>query len=158
MYVSATAEQQLQWQRGRRGVCSWPRMAHKGNWPENTWTSHQGPTLPVILPRGTIGKMNTLIKTAMCVHRCVCASVRTYARTNQFRDSVNIWQQKCLSLNQSDVLFMMFVCGCVLMLVCIYTFLCACERVCVDICVREGVCMYLYGFMCVRDCLTTPHT
>lgn len=29
-------------------------VAHKDNWPESTWTSHQGPTLAIISPRGTI--------------------------------------------------------------------------------------------------------
>lgn len=60
--------------------------------------------------------------------------VRTYACTNQFRDSVNIWQQKCLSLNQSDVLFMMFVCGCVNVSVYLHISLCMWARVCRHLC------------------------
>lgn len=75
-------------------------MDHKGNWPESTWTGHQGPTLAVISPRGTICETNTLIKT-MCARVC--------ARANQFRASVNIWQQKCFSVNQSDMLFVILV-------------------------------------------------
>lgn len=67
-----------------KAATQWAPIAHKGNWSENTWASHQGPTLAVISPRGTICKMNTLIKTAMCAHRCV------YLCTNQFRDSVNM--------------------------------------------------------------------
>ncbi len=65
--------------------------------------------------------------------------------------------------SKSNVLFIMFNYGYVLMFVCIYTFpcvrehICDCVRVCTSVFVLL-VRMYLYGFMCVCDCLTTPHT
>lgn len=99
-------------------MCSWPAMAHKDNWPENTWTSHQGPTLAIISPRGTICKMNTLIKKAMCVHALIHANVgacvQTHVRKSISRQGKYMAAQMLVFQSKCNVLFMMFDCGCVL--------------------------------------------
>lgn len=69
-------------------------MAHKDNWPESTWTSHQGPTLAIISPRGAICKMNILIKTAVCVHAYVCVSHGVNLEAGQIYGNKNT----CLSI------------------------------------------------------------
>lgn len=57
-------------------------MIHKGNWPENNWTSRRGPIL-------AISEMNTLIKMEMCAYTCVhvnfyvCAPAHTQSRGTQ---------------------------------------------------------------------------
>lgn len=153
MCVSAAAEQQLKQQWGRWRMCSRPAMAHKDNWPENTWTSLQGPTWAIISPRGTICKMNTLIKTAESVHMCMHVRVRvcvhTYARTwqSQFRGRANIWQRKRLSFNQS------VMCCLWCLTLNVHSWMCVFTHSLVEVSPSTSACVPIHAFVKVCVCI-----
>lgn len=141
-----------------RGVFVAPPSAHKNNWPENTWSSHQGPTLAIISPRGTICKMNTLIKKCAHVYEFwMCLHI--YTSKSQFSCTTNKWQHTWLSLNQRVMCCLWCLTAAVRLCLCFHSFYCVQAHLCVYVCAHfPSQCVCICLDLCVCHCLTTPHT